>query len=266
MSFWFQAVLNLSPVQAGVNFIALMVPQIITVMIVSGIVNKYGHYVPWMLLGEVIAIAGQAMLTQIHQDTKTAYWAAGFVVTGVGVGLAQQLPYTAVAAVLSDQDIPVGNALAVLFYQLGSTISISLGQTITFSTILNLVPKRIPSLPPRAVIKVGATALASLGLPPDQLSVLRDIWNTGIARTIIFSTVCLAAAVPFTLGMECLNAVKIGQQRRQEQTALQDGDGENGDANGAGDDDGSDARSDQVDQGKKVSSIAVNSVDAEKAC
>ncbi|KND94612.1 putative HC-toxin efflux carrier TOXA [Tolypocladium ophioglossoides CBS 100239] len=217
LPFWFQAVKGLSPVDTGVDFIPLLLSQMIALVVVGAVVKQFGSYVPYMVVGELIGIGGQAMLTQIHSGSTTLYWAAGLVVTGLGTGMAMQLPYTAVAIVLADEDIPVGNAIAVLFYQLGGAVSISMGQTITITTLLDLVERRLPGLSPRMVITAGAANLPALAPTPDALDVLRGNWNTAIARTMILATVLLGAAVPFTLGMEWLNAVRVAEQRVAEQ-------------------------------------------------
>ncbi|KAM4054661.1 major facilitator superfamily protein [Hirsutella rhossiliensis] len=182
--------------------------------VVSGMVKQFGSYVPYMVVGELIAIGGQAMLTLIQPDSRTLYWAAGLVVAGLGTAMAMQLPYTAVAIVLADDDIPVGNAIAVLFYQLGGAVSISMGQTIIITTLLDLVARRLPGLSPQMVITAGAANMPALGPTPEALEVLREIWNTAIARTMILATVLLGATVPFTLGMEWLNAVRVAKQRK----------------------------------------------------
>lgn len=206
----------------GVDFIARLIPQFGCLIVTSLVVKKFGHYVPYMLLGELICIGGQVMLTQLHPTSNTVYWAASLVVTGLGSGMAMQLPYTAIPLVLADEDIPVGNAIAVFFYQMGGAISISLGQTITLSTLIELVPERLPDVPVQSVVDAGAASLASLGLSPDELSVLKDIWNTAIVRTMILATAVVGAAVPFTLGMEWLNANKIAAERKKEAIVKED--------------------------------------------
>lgn len=215
LAFWFQGVKGISPVDTGVDFIARLIPQFACLIITSLVVKKTGHYVPYMLLGELICIGGQTMLTQLHPTSSTVYWAASLVVTGLGSGMAMQLPYTAIPLVLSDEDIPVGNAIAVFFYQMGGAISISLGQTITLSTLIDLVPERLPDVPVQSVVDAGAANLASLGLSPTGLSTLQDIWNVAIVRTMILATAVVGAAVPFTLGMERLNANKIAAKRKE---------------------------------------------------
>lgn len=192
-----------------------MVPQFVTLIIISVLVNKTGHYVPYIVIGELICIGGLVMLTQLTPDSSTLYWAASLVVTGIGGGMAMQLPYTAVAVALADEDIPIGNAIAVFSTQLGGALSISIGQTITLWTLLELVPERLPGVSVEKVIDAGGTGLTTLEISLTELAVLRDIWNTGISRTMILATAVVGAAVPFSLGMQWLNANKVAAARRQ---------------------------------------------------
>ena len=53
-----------------------------------------------MILGVVITSIGAGLLTMIDYSTSTVQWAAYMVINGLGIGMAQQLPYTALQAVL----------------------------------------------------------------------------------------------------------------------------------------------------------------------
>jgi hypothetical protein len=53
-----------------------------------------------MIAGELICIVGTVLLTRLNVSSSTIYWAAALVVYGVGMGLAMQLPYTAVNVTL----------------------------------------------------------------------------------------------------------------------------------------------------------------------
>ncbi|KAF2470380.1 MFS general substrate transporter [Lindgomyces ingoldianus] len=216
MPFWFQSVRNIKPVDSGVNFIPYLLPQIVALVIVGVLVRATGYYVPYMVLGELVCIAGMALLTQLSETTTTVKWASFLVVAGLGMGMAMQLPYTAVQVTLPDEDIPTGNGLAVLFYQLGGATAISFGQTITISTIIEQLPSRIPGLPVDAVLKAGASGLSDLVSSPDALRTLKSIWNTAIDRTMILSVALVAASVPFTLGMEWLSVKKTTKSQVSE--------------------------------------------------
>lgn len=53
-----------------------------------------------MIAGVIITSIGAGLLTLIDADTKTLHWASFMVINGLGIGMAQQLPYTALQAVL----------------------------------------------------------------------------------------------------------------------------------------------------------------------
>ncbi|KAM7211072.1 Major facilitator superfamily domain containing protein [Rhypophila decipiens] len=214
LPFWFQAVKGLDPVATGVDFTAFTVPQIVALIAVGALVKQYGHYVSYMVVDEMICLVGQVKLAQLETSSSTLYWAAFLPLAAFGSGMAMQLPYTALALVLSDKDIPVGNAVAVLSYQLGGAIAISLRETITLFTLLDLVPKRLPGIPPQAVVAMGAANLSALASSPENLAALQDIWNTAITRSLNIGIAALVIAFCFTSCMEWLNALKVAEERK----------------------------------------------------
>lgn len=102
-----------------------------------------------------------------------------------------------------------------------------MGQTITVTTIIDLVSKSrdLPGLSSEIITKAGAAGLRSLSLSPAQLAVLVGIWNEATKRTMILSVSLVAASLPFTLGMEWLNAKKVAASngpKRGEETRKED--------------------------------------------
>lgn len=53
-----------------------------------------------MVLGSIVATVGTGLLTRITLGTPTVQWATYMVVSGVGLGLGINLPYTALQVVL----------------------------------------------------------------------------------------------------------------------------------------------------------------------
>ena len=53
-----------------------------------------------MIGGELVMIAGCVSLMQLEVDTSVVEWASFLVITGIGMGITQQLPYTAVQVAL----------------------------------------------------------------------------------------------------------------------------------------------------------------------
>ena len=53
-----------------------------------------------MIAGGVVCCIGAGLLTTVGVYTPTAHWATYLVITGLGLGMGMQLPYTALQAVL----------------------------------------------------------------------------------------------------------------------------------------------------------------------
>ena len=53
-----------------------------------------------MITGQIVCIVGAGLVTRIGLNTPTVEWASYLVITGIGMGLSMQLPYTAVQVVL----------------------------------------------------------------------------------------------------------------------------------------------------------------------
>ena len=51
-------------------------------------------------MGAIICIIGTALLSRIDLGTRTAIWATYLVITGWGLGMGLQLPFTALQVVL----------------------------------------------------------------------------------------------------------------------------------------------------------------------
>ena len=103
-----------------------MLPQMVALVLAGIVVTLWGHFVrispgppsrltilkvPYMLAGELICIIGLSLLTRLTTTTSTLDWASALVVTGFGLGMAMQLPYTAVQISLTEEDLPIGNGM-----------------------------------------------------------------------------------------------------------------------------------------------------------
>lgn len=53
-----------------------------------------------MIAGQIICAIGAGLITRIDLHTSTALWATYFVITGLGMGMGMQIPYTALQVVL----------------------------------------------------------------------------------------------------------------------------------------------------------------------
>ncbi|KAL8934498.1 MAG: hypothetical protein Q9216_005883 [Gyalolechia sp. 2 TL-2023] len=217
--FWFQAVQGVDAMTSGIRLIPLFIPQMVSLIVVGAVVSKWGYYVPYMILGELVCIAGSSMLTRLSTASSTVYWSASLATTGLGMGMAMQLPYTAVQMVLSNRCIllatwrvnnhPPIAACEILKCAIKRAVSIAAGQTMILNTILKRIPMEVQD---NATSAITAALRSEATASPQAINLLRSVWNTAICRIMLFSLVMVCTAVPFTLGMEWINTKNHDEQ------------------------------------------------------
>ncbi|RAH63058.1 efflux pump antibiotic resistance protein [Aspergillus piperis CBS 112811] len=223
--FYFQSAQLVSPTVSGIRGIPLGVSQIAGVVLTGAIVSITGHYVPFMVLGQVISIIGTACLTKLEVGTSTALWATFLVIAGVGHGLGLQMPFTAVQVVLNDDDIPIGNAITVFFSQLGAAIAVAIGESIFETSVAHQVRTSHLPIAAETVIAAGPTGLRSLTTDATILRALQDAYAYGIRAVMDFGLAAACLAVPFALAMEWRNVKKEAASKKLAEMAA------NGDEN-----------------------------------
>jgi len=135
--------------------------------------------------------------------------------------MAQQLPYTALQAVLDPPDVATGNAIAVFSFQLGGALGIAIAQNLFLNELTQAVPRYTSDMSPQTVISAGAMGLAAIARTPEVLLALRRAYAQAIRYTLILSLVAACAAFPSALGMEWLNIRKVAEARRAETVLIE---------------------------------------------
>ncbi|KAH0592593.1 hypothetical protein MHUMG1_09583 [Metarhizium humberi] len=208
---FFQTVQGATATESGVRYIAMMVPQIVTLALTGAIVSRWGYYVPYMISGGIIASVGSGLLTTISPATPAAQWSAYLVLTGIGVGMASQLPYTALQVVLDASDIATGNAIAVFSSQLGGSVADALHRIASTRAL----PRYTSAVTLEHVLGAGAGGLSQLSSSPAVLEALRYAYNDAIRDVFILGLACTCLTVLPSCAMEWLNIALESQRRKQ---------------------------------------------------
>ncbi|KID61421.1 Major facilitator superfamily domain, general substrate transporter, partial [Metarhizium hybridum] len=208
---FFQTVQGATATESGVRYIAMMVPQIVTLALTGAIVSRWGYYVPYMITGGIIASVGSGLLTTISPATPAAQWSAYLVLTGIGVGMASQLPYTALQVVLDASDIATGNAIAVFSSQLGGSVADALHRIASTRAL----PRYTSAVTLEHVLGAGAGGLSQLSSSPAVLEALRYAYNDAIRDVFILGLACTCLTVLPSCAMEWLNIALESQRRKQ---------------------------------------------------
>ncbi|KAK8037680.1 hypothetical protein PG991_001026 [Apiospora marii] len=225
----FQSAQGVSTTESGLRYIALVGPQIVALVIVGGMVSKWGYYVPYMIGGSIICSVGAGLLTTVNLSTPTVQWAAYLVITGLGLGMAGQLPYTAVQAVLetpqltafSPADVATGNAINVFSFHLAGAVGTAIGQALLIDGLKTSVPMYTSAVSPDQVVQAGATGLQTVANSSVVLEALRMAYVEAVRRTIILGLAAMCMVVPLSCAMEWVNLKRVAERRDQVFTAEQ---------------------------------------------
>ena len=110
---YFQAIKGSTPSQSGLQLLPLMLSVVIFSFITGGIVQVWGYYTPFIILGSAVLTVGAGLTTTFTVDQ--ADWRAYgiMIVVGTGFGLAFQNAFMSVQAVLPNSTLPIGNAVVM---------------------------------------------------------------------------------------------------------------------------------------------------------
>ncbi|KAE8400802.1 major facilitator superfamily domain-containing protein [Aspergillus pseudonomiae] len=202
---WFQAIRNQSPVQAGIDSIALILANTTGAIISGAVTNKTGHYAPWFIVSSVIMSIGAGCLTLFTVDIAQSKWIGFLFLYGIGVGFGFQQGAVAVQAVLPMAQVPIGTALIWFVQMLGGALFTSVAQNI-FSTHLadNLANLQLPGLDPEAVAGAGATGFRHL-VQPEYMDQVLVAYNAALVDVFQVALICSCLSIFGAVGIEWRN-------------------------------------------------------------
>jgi hypothetical protein len=171
---------------------------------------------PYMAVGTAISCIGAGLLVTLNTTTTTALSTAFLFIVGVGAGIGGNQPFTALQAVLSDEDMSTGNGLTVFGLQLGTSLAFAISQTVFLTKIFHTVEMAadMSYISRTSIVKAGASHLEELAKDARGLRVLRKAYSAGIKDTMIVALVAICLSLLCLPGMEW---VKLGQRQEERQ-------------------------------------------------
>ncbi|EGP91874.1 unnamed protein product [Zymoseptoria tritici ST99CH_3D1] len=167
LPFYFQAVKGATAEQSGIRTIPYLVSITLSSIVVGATITTFGPYNPPMWFGGVVFCIGSGLLYTLHPSSNPGHWIGYQILAGIGAGACVQIPFIAVQVVLSEKDMPIGNAVAIFFNSLGGAISVSIAQNIFSNTLIEEMPKLAPAVDVMKVISAGATGIRAEGVVPE---------------------------------------------------------------------------------------------------
>lgn len=200
LPFYFQAVRGTNAAISGVRNLPYGILCSVGILATGFLITSKGYYVPYMWLGSSIFIIGANLLRTLDINSSAAKWVGYQIITGLGLGLTEQISFIAVQVVLPDADMPIACALVVFSRCFGAAIGLSIASNIFSGQLLPQL-RRIDGVSATAILAAGITDLDSV-VPVSLLLEVRNAFNIAVMRVLIMPIAVGVIALILSFGME----------------------------------------------------------------
>jgi hypothetical protein len=147
-------------------------------------------------------------------DTPSSHCIGYQALTGLGIGMGQQLPQVAIQAVLPQKDVPAGASIVVLLMTLSGAVFIAIGQAVLQNELARNLHGAFPNggIDIARLLNAGASELRSIASPQDVGSVL-IAYNATLTGVFRIAAVMSALTIIGSLSIEWKSVKKEEGQR-----------------------------------------------------
>jgi MFS transporter, DHA2 family, glioxin efflux transporter len=156
---YFQAVSGVSASNSGVRNLPLILAVTISTIISGGMITAFGHFVPFMIAGSMIATIGSGLLYTLNTTSSSSHWIGYQILAGAGIGLALQVPIIAAQGTVTPADLSSVTAMILFAQTIGGAFFVSAGEAAFTNTLIGKLPVTAPSVDPANVVSVGVTLI-----------------------------------------------------------------------------------------------------------
>lgn len=158
----FQSVDGASPSHSGVRLIPLLLGVSIFTATSNVLLTWWRHYKPLLLCGAVLATAGAVSIYSVDAPTSTRTWIGFEMLTGMGIGIALQIPLIYNQALVSQDEVPLITPLSTFSENIGTTLFVASSEAAFAQGLVAHLKSSVPSLDAKAVMDAGALQIRSL--------------------------------------------------------------------------------------------------------
>ncbi|OTA60393.1 MFS general substrate transporter [Hypoxylon sp. EC38] len=198
---WFQAILEVSPTQSGVNFLPTVISDAVVALLGTGIVMKIGWWNPFLLLANALVCLCGGLLSTIYPDVTAGHWIGYQILGGIGYSLTTNMAQVGVQTSLPPELAPTGSSNLLMFVSTSCSVFLALGQ-LTFQKRLEVNLSTVVSSDIiQDIISAGATNFKSeLPASADISAVVREY---GRSINQVFLIPAAAPVISFLLACGC---------------------------------------------------------------
>lgn len=195
---YFQLGVGVSPTQAGLMTIPMIIAQTLSATIGGQIVSRIGRWKPVMLIGSVCMLIGLAGLGTIDHDTSYLFVAIFMSVMGLGIGALVQNVVLAVQNTVDVTEVGAASAAIAFFRSLGGAIGVAVLGSILTSRVGTNIAEGLGGLGiKQEAISGGSgeTQLDITGLPAPVQEVFHNAYADAFGPIFMISALIAAVSV-----------------------------------------------------------------------
>jgi EmrB/QacA subfamily drug resistance transporter len=199
LSIYMQVVRGLSPTQAGLQLVPLMLGMLFFSVVSGRLISRWGRYKVFPIVGTLLATLGLYMMSHLGLTSPYWYIALSALVLGAGLGNVMQVLVLAVQNSVKVTEIGVATSGSTFFRSIGGSFG-----TAVFGAILThkLAHELTRLLPPGVHLPAGGVT-QSIGainsLPPAVQLLVKQAFANAIDFTFLVAVPIMFVAFILTL-------------------------------------------------------------------
>ncbi|KAJ6083574.1 hypothetical protein N7467_007709 [Penicillium canescens] len=199
---YFQAVHGMSAIKSGVYCLPFMAFYTCGAIVSGMIVGKTRFLQPIEFISGFIAVLGAALVYCIDVDTSKAWYIGAQIPFGLGIGLGNQVPVTALQGFATPETVAATMGVAFMAQSISGAYFVSAANSIFNNYLLQTLARTAPQIDSAEILYIGVSEVANV-YKGEQLTLVRDAYMVGIKDVFAFAlagtalTVVLALLIPF---------------------------------------------------------------------
>lgn len=189
----FQTVNAKSASESGVMLIPLVLGISVWTMFSNGALTFWRHYKPFLVVGAVLATAGNANIYTLDTTTSSKAWIGSLILSATGIGLTLQMPMISNQASVGIEDLAAVTAITFFLENTGITLFVSSAEASFTMGLVSSLAKNVPNIDPHAVVQAGATQTRAL-FKTAELEKILESYLDGCRTSHLISVSCASAA------------------------------------------------------------------------
>ncbi|KAK8139453.1 MFS transporter [Apiospora sp. TS-2023a] len=200
---YFQSIHGQTAIMSGVNTLPFMAFFALGAIVSGTLIGQTRHLQPYELVSGLLATAGAALLYTLEVDSSPGRYIGPQVLFGLGIGLGNQVPMTAVQGFSKPGDIASSTGIMLMCNSISGAYFVAAAQSLFSNRLLETLAVMAPSIDPAKVLITGATEIQDVFAGEEELRLVREAYMVGIKDVFAFSTagtaltVVIAMIIPF---------------------------------------------------------------------